>query len=656
MVHSSTGRHRAAQRRTPAKRSARALGAALLVLAVTPWVGVGAAAAVQGDVPASGDDRAKSYAGNAVTCADAGLAGSIVEVTASDDGTYLDITAVPEGTTVSGVVVKGGNGYNVYAAGSLGELPWLELHAPVNASDNPAAISHSYVCGEATVVEDAQPSGTLSGVCVGGAYVVRGKLDDDGATDASYRLVLSTGTTISVSGASFEETIAAATGTTVVLQARVGSGDWVTVAGPVTVAECAEGTTTGTIKIRKVTEGDPIAANTDFTARVDCDGAQYDQDVALNSGNGWVNVTSSIPTGTACTVSEVNIPSAWRMVSVTPSSLTVGAGTSSDADVVVKNRRTVGQVTIVKEIVGDPAGASTEFTVQLDCPGTDYDATVTLNAANSWTRVFTDIPRGLVCSVSEPTVPAGWVLTSITATGETISAEGAFKVDRSPATITVTNTRVVAGEQTPQRGLAVVKAVSPTGTATFGATLTYSLTVSTTGNAAQTGVTVTDTIPTGTTYVMNSAACDAGSCSATVANGVVTWGLGAMAAGTSRTVTFAVTIDTPAAAADGSIPAVEIVNAGAVRSAEVGVTPSNEVRTPVAAVLGVKVGSGGGEEVPPAGGDEEVGPDTVVAGGSSGPGVLAATGAGLSLPGALGISVLLLLAGTFLLRVGAVRR
>jgi hypothetical protein len=62
-----------------------------------------------------------------------------------------------------------------------------------------------------------------------------------------------------------------------------------------------------------------------------------------------------------------------------------------------------------------------------------------------------------------------------------------------------------------------------------------------------------------------------------------------MPKGTSRTVTFKVTINTPAANADGSIPAVTVLNAGAVQSVKVPKTPSNEVKTPVSAVLPVKL-------------------------------------------------------------------
>ena len=61
-----------------------------------------------------------------------------------------------------------------------------------------------------------------------------------------------------------------------------------------------------------------------------------------------------------------------------------------------------------------------------------------------------------------------------------------------------------------------------------------------------------------------------------------------MAAGTSRQVTFQVTIDDVTGAA-GETVAVDILNAGAVQSDRTPTTPSNQVVTPVSKVLPVKV-------------------------------------------------------------------
>jgi uncharacterized repeat protein (TIGR01451 family) len=157
----------------------------------------------------------------------------------------------------------------------------------------------------------------------------------------------------------------------------------------------------------------------------------------------------------------------------------------------------------------------------------------------------------------------------------------------------------------PTGDMTIVKEVSPVAgngvVVEFGDTLTYTLNVVATGDLNQPDVVVTDYVPgfdplrptSGkTTYVAGSAACvGAGDCTVTEpgADGLIMWELGDMAAGTSRQVTFQVTIDRPAALPDGAIPAVDILSGGAGESARTPFTPSNEVITPVTEVLGVKI-------------------------------------------------------------------
>ncbi len=179
--------------------------------------------------------------------------------------------------------------------------------------------------------------------------------------------------------------------------------------------------------------------------------------------------------------------------------------------------------------------------------------------------------------------------------------EGAVLVNRAVLfSLEDTTTHVV-----PTGDLTIVKEVSPVAgngvVVHFGDTLTYTLNAVASGDLDQPDVVVTDYVPgydplrpsSGkTTYVAGSAACvGAGDCTVTEpgADGLITWELGDMAAGTSRQVTFKVTIDRPAALPDGAIPAVDVLNAGAVESARTPYTPSNEVVTPVTEVLGVKI-------------------------------------------------------------------
>ena len=103
----------------------------------------------------------------------------------------------------------------------------------------------------------------------------------------------------------------------------------------------------------------------------------------------------------------------------------------------VTNIRQLGDLVIQKVLSGPAAGALTQFTVNVDCqPGTAYDYTgVLLNQANGWKVTMKGIPTGLMCTVTETSVPAGWQQLSITPNPVEISG--------TPAIVTVTNTRML---------------------------------------------------------------------------------------------------------------------------------------------------------------------------------------------------------------------
>jgi len=111
----------------------------------------------------SGDSRASSHDGNVTKCNDsdesgdgqngAGLVGQTItpDVTAIVNDPNITITGVDSGWTVLSVVVKGGShGYNVYLVQDLGSLSWANLHPPLNPNEEPAGISHWFVCGTLT--------------------------------------------------------------------------------------------------------------------------------------------------------------------------------------------------------------------------------------------------------------------------------------------------------------------------------------------------------------------------------------------------------------------------------------------------------------------------------------------------------------------------
>ena len=106
------------------------------------------ATASQTGTPSAGDDQATSHDGNATTCAGAGLDGTIVIKDDSPDTQYITIDPkdIPAGIELTGIVVKGGDAYNLYPPTVL-----TQLHAPLVGQDKHIpTISHWFACGVQT--------------------------------------------------------------------------------------------------------------------------------------------------------------------------------------------------------------------------------------------------------------------------------------------------------------------------------------------------------------------------------------------------------------------------------------------------------------------------------------------------------------------------
>lgn len=145
-------------RLTPLRRSGL-LGATTVAAVATLALATTAFAQPDKPAPNSGDDRAVAHIGNVesdwpTACTVGGLTGTSIT---SDKFTFaggkgtpdVDITVIPPGVTITGVVVKGAEAYNVYLAAKLGSLPWNDLRAP-DKNEKAPGISHWYACGVVT--------------------------------------------------------------------------------------------------------------------------------------------------------------------------------------------------------------------------------------------------------------------------------------------------------------------------------------------------------------------------------------------------------------------------------------------------------------------------------------------------------------------------
>ena len=108
----------------------------------------------------------------------------------------------------------------------------------------------------------------------------------------------------------------------------------------------------------------------------------------------------------------------------------------------------------------------------------------------------------------------------------------------------------------PVAVLSVVKSSTPApgSTVARGSTVTYGLTLTNAGTADATGITMTDAIPNGTTYVASSATCGGvAACIVTEANNVVTWTGITVHPGTSNAVAISFKVTVNATDANGQV-------------------------------------------------------------------------------------------------------
>ena len=159
----------------------RLVGGGFAALLISPWIGGVVANAASIPAPPSGDPRATSVSGNAVTCSDVGFANDTQfgaddssgksgnGFTVTSDGQNLTVSAVPSGSIIDVLIVKGGDAYNVYPSGTFTTVPATGLHAPLVGNDkNVPTISHWFLCSGAaqpTLPDVTPPSAVATGDC-----------------------------------------------------------------------------------------------------------------------------------------------------------------------------------------------------------------------------------------------------------------------------------------------------------------------------------------------------------------------------------------------------------------------------------------------------------------------------------------------------------
>ena len=453
-------------------------------------------------------------------------------------------------------------------------------------------------CPQPQLVVECQPDGTGT---------VTGKFN--AALGAHWRLIdVGTKAVIddSISGGTFTAT-GIANGTTVGLQAKVGN-DWTTVATK--KIECPQPAAPVVRWANSCIAGNGVLAVTVDVKSADTIVDRYDVMVGTTLFN-----SVSLPAAGA-TTATVNVPL------VEDQSVTVTVKKHSDRATVATTSVKADCRTTPPTNTPDPQvdkfanpasgshvwpGQQITYTVRLantgTAPLTSAQAVDTLPA--HVTLIQGSISGGGTASADGSTVT--WSGIDLAA-GASKSFTYAVTVDSSaPHAAALVNRVVFLGKQattthTVTRGaLTIAKSVAAANgqPVKFGDTLTYTMVV--TADGPQQGVIVTDYIPgydparrsSGTTtYVTDSAKClGVGTCVASydASTHRLTWHLGDMEAGTTRTVSFQVVINSPEVNGEG-VPAVSILNAATVSSTTVPSTPSNEVRTDPTVVGGVKIG------------------------------------------------------------------
>jgi len=287
----------------------------------------------------------------------------------------------------------------------------------------------------------------------------------------------------------------------------------------------------------------PTSAYVDYTGTLGTTGATLTISGCNEGGPPGTTTTVTTPTTTTTTTvpTTTNVPTASIQIVKTADAATVDAGNAIGFTITVYNTGS-GDAQGVKLSDQLPDNAGLSWTV--DAQGTGWDGTCAISSGV------------LSCGGSSgATVPGGTTQSASTFTVHVTSPTTAATGGDCPGSGAVDNTAEVATSNAGSGSssastcvqeaaqslvdLAITKTGSPS-TVTLPGNITWTMVVTNNGPDADTGVTITDPMPAGNTFV--SASSTQGTCTG---GAILNCDIGNMAAGATVTITLVTTPSTP---------------------------------------------------------------------------------------------------------------